>query len=72
MGMYLFCCVADDPVLGVGELYEYLRDKREEATRTSNVAREPNNVQRKHMYQYCAVSESHWPFGPNWLAYGSA
>lgn len=54
----LGCCVADDPILGVGELYEYLRDKREEASRTSNMAREPNNVQRKHMYQYCAVSES--------------
>ena len=44
----------------------YVREKREEATRTSNVAREPNNVQRKHMYQYCAVSEcvairSAWP-----------
>ena len=53
----LGCCVADDPVFGVGDLYQYFQDKREEAAMTSNMAREPNNVQRKHMYKYCAVKQ---------------
>lgn len=52
----LGCCVEDDPEFGVGDLYNYLKEQRDEALRTSNHARDGNNVQRKRIYRHCAVS----------------
>ena len=51
----LGCCVADDPRLGPGDLFNYITEQWQEASRTTNTPREGNNVARKRMYRHCVV-----------------